>query len=130
MTKVAERLVQFKTQTGKYTPRRAYAQPHEIVRLTKKYSDAMGTLRRARDCWRARAEAAELECQELLIRYRPLVQDLKSFSLRLASVTRTRCEAAERLNRVFLVAEALEELGQDDVAIAWAAQKVREALCG
>lgn len=60
MTKAALRLEELKSGTGRYArPKRAYGQPAEQVAAIKRQSDALQTMRRSRDLWRARAEAAE-----------------------------------------------------------------------
>lgn len=58
--KVAQRHVDFCNGTGRYErPKRAYRQPAEHVSTIKRQSDAIQTMRRSRDSWRARAQDAE-----------------------------------------------------------------------
>jgi hypothetical protein len=110
MRPAEKRLAEFTTGTGRYArKRRPYGEPEEIVALKKQHHDALTTLRKSRDEWRQRAEAA---------RAAPHVR-------RLAQLERVLADARR-------VAHALTELGKvsENAGVAFAARKISAVLEG
>jgi hypothetical protein len=110
MRPAEKRLEDFKAGSGRYArKRRPYAEPEEIVALKKQHHDALTNLRKSRDEWRQRAEAARDE---------PHVRRLAQLERVIADVRR--------------VAQALTELARvsENAGVGFAARKISAVLEG
>jgi hypothetical protein len=108
MNPTERRLAEFKDGVGRYArKRRPYAEPEEVVALKRKHYDAMLNLRKSRDEWRARAEAAI---------DKPRIRRLAQLERALTDVRR--------------VAMALTELARvsENAGVSFAARKISAVL--